>query len=1104
MISQDVINEIKERVEVLDLAERLGVHMRKAGANWVGRCPFHEEKDGSFIIRPSRNDWHCFGCNKGGNVIDFYMEMKGCSFIEAVRELADMKGIQIQEENNETDEERRARAKRNAQLEVNKMAAHWFEEQLRKEPRAMEYCQSRGWDEETLEKWGIGYAPASWDGLYKYLRDVRKVKMEVLMESAMFSQNRQGGYFCKFQERVMFPVFDQRHEVVGFSGRTVSWAKPIKTAEGEKEPSKYINTSSSQKKNDPSDVYKKGELLFGWNFARGEAKSKGEAILVEGNPDVIRLHQVGIKNACAACGTAFTPQQAEVLKKTVGQVVLIYDSDNAGQAATMKTGLVAAEAGLAVSILTLPDKTDKDGKKITDANGKTVKHDPDSFFTSKEQYEEYANKNKRSWFQFWGEAKAAMLGKDPDPAIETNIMRELVPLITVRDEEEQTAIIAILAKYVGTRPRWKQLIKVVTQEEESKTKRDGYSAEQLKMIDTYGFCMRQNCYHIQASAESGWREVSNFVLEPLFHIESTVNAKRLYRLKNNRGVVKVLEIPQKDLISLTAFKTRVESFGNFLFTGSDTDLNKIKAYLYEATKSCREVERLGWQREGFWAWSNGAVMESGEMLPIDELGTVEVGKQWYYLPALSSYYQSDEGLFSYERQFVHTASGADMMTLALKMQRCYGDNAVVGIAFYMATLFRDIVYNHFGAFPILNIFGQKGTGKSTMALTLMRLFSQSDKPGDLLTNSTAPGLAMNLSRCKNALAHIDEYKNNEDYLKIELLKGVYNSKGRSRINIDRDKKTEVTPIDCGLILTGQEIPNADPALFGRLIYLTVSKTSFSDDDRAALADLKAYEKKGLTDITNELLQQREWVAEHYSQAVEAVDVELKQLLKSRSSDVTRIRENWWMVLAMVKCLDGRVNLPWGYRDAVKVFVEGIERQQASNKETDELGEFWHGVESMLTNGDIENEYDLLIYFGKSDFTLDYGSGKDRQKRPYTQTYDLLYVNPDRLFDAYAQHTKRVKDNKAGLLGKASLRHYLTTCPEFMGEAVRKFKVPIRLRQNPGEGMGINENGDKKVLMKSCRALVFNYGRLKENYGIDLDVQSDVMENPNKPTEEVPY
>ena len=1102
MISKEDINYIKENVEILDVVQRFGVEMHRSGAQWVGRCPFHNEKDGSFYVRPSRNSWKCFGCQKGGNVIDFVIEMRGCTFVEAVKELADIKGHILTEDHEETEEEKRIRAKRASQMEVNKAASLFFEEQLRRDERAMEYCTSRGWDEDTLSKWGIGYAPADRTALYKHLRDVCHIKMDVLMESPLF-RSQKGSYVCKFYERVMFPVFDQRHDVMGFSGRTVSWAAQVWSPDGMKDPAKYINSSAKKNEkgeDDKNDLYNKSELLFGWNFAQPKAYAAGKVVLVEGNPDTIKLHQIGVEYACAACGTAFTPEHAAKIAKAAKEVILLYDSDEAGQEATLRSGAIASAAGLAVSTLTIPNKRDDQGKEIL---GKEGKQDPDTFFTSKEQFEDFEKKNKRSWFQFWAENKAAKLGKTPDPAIVAKVMREIAPLIAMRDEEEQPAIIGILKKYVGTSTMWKQVIKTVTQEEESKTKRDGYSAEQLKMIDVYGFCMSHNTYHIQASADSGWREVSNFVLEPLFHIESTVNAKRLYRLRNNRGVVKVLEIPQKDLVSLSAFKTRVESFGNFLFTGSDTDLNKIKAYLYEATKSCKEIERLGWQKEGFFAWSNGLTLESGEFLPIDELGTVTLGKESYYMPALSEYYKNDEELFNYERSFINIDNSADLWTLAKMMRECYGDNAVVGLGFYLATLFRDIVFEKFGEFPLLNVFGQKNTGKTTMAMTLMRLFTNSNKPGDVLETTTAPGLAQNLRISCNSLFHIDEYKNSVEYNKIEVLKAIYNSKGRTRMNWEKGRQSETTQVDCGVILTGQEMPNADPALFRRLIYLTVSKTSFSEEDTMRLERLKEYEKRGLTCITNALLCQREYVKAHYAESYDAVRNEVKQLIRLERISAASLWKNWLYVLAMYHCLDGRINLPWRYAEIVKIFTDGIERQNAANMEYDEIGDFWHGVESMLTNGDIENDYDIALYFDKTNFELYYGAGGEREKRKYTQTYDVLYLNPDRLFDIYSQFTKKTKDNKAGLLGKASLRHYLTTSDSFLGEIPRKFKVPTRLRQNPGEGKSFSEMGSQvTALYKSSRALVFNYRKLQEQYGIDLDVKSDIVEGTA--SVEVPY
>ena len=650
---------------------------------------------------------------------------------------------------------------------------------------------------------------------------------------------------------------------------------------------------------------------------------------------------------------------------------------------------------------------------------------------------------------------------------------------------------------------WNAAIKQANQKTTKELNSAGFDKEQEKMIDEYGFFVRNHCYHIIANQDGGYRQVSNFELEPLFHIESTINAKRLYRLTNNRGIRRELEIAQKDMVSLTAFKTKVESFGNFLFTGTDGDLNKIKAYLYEHTKTCREVEQLGWQREGFWAWSNGVLDDNGEMRSIDELGSVEAKGQWYYLPALSSFFKADTQLFQFERRFIHTPSGTDLNTLAEKMLVVYGDNAIVGIGYTLATLFRDYIFRRFNSFPMLNIFGQKGTGKTEMAITLLHLFGN-HADGLNMTNATLPALADHVSHCRNALVHIDEYKNSVEYDKIEFLKGLYDGTGRSRMNMDRDKKKEMTPVDCGIILTGQERTTADNALFSRVIYLTVSQTVFSAEQNAAYEDLKRYEKQGLTCITNELLAQREWVLENYEKQLAITKEEMRQATDTRHIE-GRILQNWTMVLAMLRTLEGRIALPFNYDKALKVFVEGMERQNGEVKSSNEIANFWVAVETMLTNGDIETGYDLKLYFGKSDVRCHKGSGVSRQEMNYSQTYDVIYLSTSRVFKLYAKLMKGTKDSKSSIIDEGSLRHYLTAQDEYMGECVKMFKVPTRLRQNPGEGRSFTESGQAlQVLQKANRSLVFNYAKLVENYGIDLKVESKVDEDNPVNDVEVPY
>lgn len=1080
MIPLDQIQQIKQEAELKQVVESLGVELKRAGANYVGRCPFHNEKTGSFYVHPRNQHWKCYGCGEGGNAIDFVMKKKGCDFTEAVKYVADVIGFTITDDYHETAEQRQVRERKMQQVDVNRLAVVWFQEQLRKNEEAMAYVKSRGWSDETLQQWEIGYAPDDWSALFEWLRKEKKVAYDVLTRSTLFGKSKQGTYYSVFRDRIMFPILNASGDPVAFSGR-------ILHGETEKNKGKYINSSGNEQ--DPNNIYVKGETLFGWNFARRTAVDQGEVVLVEGNPDTIKMHQIGIGNVVAACGTALTPMQAKTLAKSVRQAILLYDSDKAGQKATERNGRVLLEAGVMVYTLTIPEQ---EGEK----------QDPDTFFRDGDHFREF-KKTRKSWFQYIAERRKAEIGADPDPAEVSTVAAELAKLLLTRDEGERMGYVDQLAKIIPPKKVWNAAIKQANQKTTKELNSAGFDKEQEKMIDEYGFFVRNHCYHIIANQDGGYRQVSNFELEPLFHIESTINAKRLYRLTNNRGIRRELEIAQKDMVSLTAFKTKVESFGNFLFTGTDGDLNKIKAYLYEHTKTCREVEQLGWQREGFWAWSNGVLDDNGEMRSIDELGSVEAKGQWYYLPALSSFFKADTQLFQFERRFIHTPSGTDLNTLAEKMLVVYGDNAIVGIGYTLATLFRDYIFRRFNSFPMLNIFGQKGTGKTEMAITLLHLFGN-HADGLNMTNATLPALADHVSHCRNALVHIDEYKNSVEYDKIEFLKGLYDGTGRSRMNMDRDKKKEMTPVDCGIILTGQERTTADNALFSRVIYLTVSQTVFSAEQNAAYEDLKRYEKQGLTCITNELLAQREWVLENYEKQLAVTKEEMRQATDTRHIE-GRILQNWTMVLAMLRTLEGRIALPFNYDQALKVFVEGMERQNGEVKSSNEIANFWVAVETMLTNGDIETGYDLKLYFGKSDVRCHKGSGVSRQEMNYSQTYDVIYLSTSRVFKLYAKLMKGTKDSKSSIIDEGSLRHYLTAQDEYMGECVKMFKVPTRLRQNPGEGRSFTESGQAlQVLQKANRSLVFNYAKLVENYGIDLNVESKVDEDNPANDVEVPY
>jgi DNA primase len=355
LIPDEVIHEIRARADIVAV---IGQHiaLRKAGRNHKGLCPFHHEKTPSFNVQGDKGFFYCFGCQKKGDVFTFVMEYEGKSFMEAAESLAQRFGVTIPERR-EAPGARRERDERGRMLEVNALAAEFFRSTLLDERRGAlgrEYLAKRGIDGATSEAFRLGYAPDDWHELSSFLAE-RRVPAELACNVGLLvRQPRAGGVYDRFRGRLMCPIILPGGEVAGFSGRLIPGLAPARDSESE--PAKYINSPESP-------VYKKSRLLFGLHQAREPFRKSNRALLVEGNFDVIHLHQAGFDNTVAPLGTALTEEQVALLHRLVDEVVLLYDGDNAGRQASEKAmgpliKLMNAELG--VRIVALPPGQDPD------------------------------------------------------------------------------------------------------------------------------------------------------------------------------------------------------------------------------------------------------------------------------------------------------------------------------------------------------------------------------------------------------------------------------------------------------------------------------------------------------------------------------------------------------------------------------------------------------------------------------------------------------------------------------------------------------------------------------------------------------------------------
>ena len=337
--SDDIIEEVRQKNDIVDVVSQY-VKLTRKGSSYFGLCPFHNEKTPSFSVTPGKQMYYCFGCGAGGNVFNFIMEYENYTFGEALKHLADRAGVELPKI--EYSKEVREKAQERAELlEINKQAAQYFYYQLRTEKGAQgyQYLAGRGLSEETMRKFGLGYSDKFGGGLYQFLKS-KGYSDDRLRDSGLFNVDERHGMYDKFWNRVIFPIMDVNNRVIGFGGRVMGDGKP-----------KYLNSPETK-------IFDKSRNLYGLNVARTTRRKY--LILCEGYMDVISMHQAGFTNAVASLGTALTSGHASLLKRYTQEVLLLYDSDEAGVRAALRAIPILREAGVNSRVVNLRPYKDPD------------------------------------------------------------------------------------------------------------------------------------------------------------------------------------------------------------------------------------------------------------------------------------------------------------------------------------------------------------------------------------------------------------------------------------------------------------------------------------------------------------------------------------------------------------------------------------------------------------------------------------------------------------------------------------------------------------------------------------------------------------------------
>lgn len=1059
---------------------------REGGHTLKGLCPFHSERTPSFAVNLSKNLYHCFGCNRGGDGITFIMEKENLNFLDAVRFIAKQHNITIEyTKDGETTEEEKTEQKRKESLLVAlDILQNFFVNNLRlagsdETRHAQDYAYGR-WPEEFCSEAGIGYAPKDGKAFMDFCRQ-KGIQEDLLFELGMFKRAEDNDVYPMFRERIMIPVRNRWGRIIAYTARYIG-TNP-------KAP-KYINSATSL-------IYTKGETLFGIDRAF-RLRNPENIIIVEGAPDVLRMQSIGLENTVASLGTAWNENQLELLKRHTDSLCFIPDSDvsedglpGAGFKAAMENGALAIRKGFHVTVRELPlgsrELTEEESQKMYEGQAIPpealreipMKNDADSYIQDEATYRNLREKHFIVWnAEKLFQAADSLAGQQKVVAQTADLLRY------VKDQMVYDQCIEQLGQVYGKARLWKDAV-TQARNQARRNSRQSTMDKQLEEADALrqlGLFVRNNCYYALGDNEEDPTRISNFILTPLFHIYDENNGIRLFRLTNSYRQSGIIELKESELCSLTNFQQKVGSLGNYVWLGKIDKLNRVKEFLYARTDTAERIRKLGWNdSEQFFAFGNG-IYQHQVFHEVDEMGIIRGdNRKAYYIPATSRIYENNPEIYQFERLMIHRKNnGVLLRSFIEKLTEVFGENARIAFCYLVATLFRDVVYKRTRHFPILNLFGEKGTGKTTLATSLEAFFLHDVEPPNMGVASV-PAMNDRVSQAVNTLVVFDEYKNDLDIRKIAFLKGLWGGGGQTKKNTLTDGMASQTIVTTGVVICGQEKPTQDMALYTRVLFLSYTKTSFSYQEKQRYEELQAMCSLGLTHLTLEILQHRELFEKNFPHMFTITKGELATRMESETIH-DRIFGNWIIPLTTFRTLESVIDFPFSYSQMLETTIKGIRHQNELAQESSEVADFWNMLQGWQSVGKCMEKVHFNIRYLTKFRPINL-----KEDIEFKEGHPILYLNMAAISSLFSSRnsTQNITANRSSW---STILSYLKSHPAFLGTKQDRFYILLP----SGNPDCVTVVKDGKVIqspkVNRPKALCFDYLQLKEIFGLDLETE----------------
>jgi DNA primase len=1007
LITQYTIDKVLAAADIVEVVSEY-VTLKRQGVNYKGCCPFHNEKTPSFVVSPVKQIYKCFGCGVAGGPLRFVMEQEKLSFPEAIRHLADKYNIEVEED--AVSQSPETIELKEAITQVNAFAAKKFREAIKDAPEDVKSYLAQRLTEEDIIEWGIGWAP-----------DQRRYLTEAIVNSGKFEaankcgiiHSSQGSNYDAFRSRIMFPIEDRAGTVIAFGGRI--WPADYKKA------AKYINSPENP-------AYNKSYVLYGLQLAAKGIQDAGFAILVEGYMDVIAMHRNGDTNTVGTCGTALTLEQAKLLRRYTEHVIVMRDGDSAGLKAIEKDIPQLLMAGIRVDVAMLPPGLDPDDYVNAAGSNVPLPELVDGIL--------------------WLCRKILQGVMIDDHYQRGKALDDIIKILYMVPEAARGAYVKEIAKEHRYQEREinnrfkaikrEQHADELTEEDEALKK---LSKEQRDEYLRYGFFTKKDGaksgYYFNTNG-GGFKAKTNFIITPLYHVYGNDN-RRMVMIDNGIEDA-VVEIPSKAMMSTDMLLPLFFNEGYFLPREGFTKdhLFRILIRIGKEFPRVWELNALGWQAEGFFAYQNKVFFpegDGGQLLAYNEHGVVEIEKKCYLSPSKSRTQEKNregDNLYENDLYLIYKSPAMKFEKWADLVCKVYDKAGWLAIAWSVGTLFRDIIIKT-APLPHLHAYGQKGSGKSMYGESIQALFfSGKDSDGNMYrpmnlnqgTDFAFFNRYERFSNCPNVLNEFDENAIKEEWFRA--IKSSYDSEGREKGKGQKNRTTS-QKIRCSTLIMGQYLGTKDDnSVLTRSLPVAFQVTQNREEHAVRwFRELKAAESQGLSGILTELLFMREEFRMHYSSKFHEIMMTFQGMLMARDERLTdRILKNISSMLTCIYFTGKRFQLPFTFDEFVEWAADYTVNLNGLANRTSGISEFWSYVEYLVDSGEIEAGYDFKIEPEQMDIKL-----KDETIQ-FMIPKKILYLRMNSVYLLYAKGYRQISGKMA--IPKDTLELYMIDQPYWIG------------------------------------------------------------------------